>query len=153
MPPMPSSAKTAALDLKSPAQIVVVQIGSAPSFETNAGERRPESGTATLTAALSSAPSKPTVPSTLPRRFSLSKASLRVPTSPGQNFLTGYLLRGIHGSLKLLREGTSSLIPGLLFKLRFLILSEQKPPDWSCTTSCAKRESYQFPNLTVPSIP
>src|SRR5262249_23469244 len=81
------------------------------------------------------------------------KASLRVPTSPGQNFLTGYLLRGIHGSLKLLREGTSSLIPGLLFKLRFLILSEQKPPDWSCTTSCAKRESYQFPNLTVPSIP
>src|SRR5215471_4939883 len=44
----------------------------------------------------SSAPSKPTVPSTLPRRFSLSKAPLRVPTSPGQNFLIGYFLRGIH---------------------------------------------------------
>src|SRR5215467_13348781 len=34
--------------------------------------------------------------STLPRRFSLSKAPLRVPTSPGQNFLIGYFLRGIH---------------------------------------------------------
>src|SRR5215470_4325535 len=40
---------------------------------------------------------RPTVPSNLPRRFSLSKAPLRVPTSAGQNFLIGYFLRGIHG--------------------------------------------------------
>ena len=89
---MPSSAKTAALDLKSPEQIVVVQIGSARSSATNAA-----SEAATLTAAPKFGSVQAYSPKHLAETILTFKSALENPDLTGQNFLIGYFLLGIRG--------------------------------------------------------